>query len=242
MTISAEVWLMVTLAGLYLYDSVLLLYCNEAVLTPVGRKRWAVRFGSSQMGLSGRELLIPDPLRFHQPLFRLSWSFERKGAKLDAEPERAVYRPFAPMLWAIASGLFILLPLGFFSPLGNRALLPALILIFGNIAMAMIWLWLHRRTFHIDGRRFAALAFESLICPPFALNLVRHLSLAQPLAADAVEASRKLVVGEEWTRAQRQFTLRLESEIESEDPLSERHQALLARRESLPGKSIPCQD
>lgn len=231
---SAELVLMAAIAGLYLYDSALLLHCNEAVLVPGGRRGWTVGFGSPNLGIGGKELLVPSPLQIHRPLYRLSWQFESAGAAVQPwapAPER--FAALAPLLWVIAVALFVLLPLGLFTRVGELALLAALVLLYPGILAALAWTWRHRAEFGLSRRRFAGLAFESLVCPPFALNLVRHLAGNVQVREDLVSAARRLQGEEGWARTRRQLVKRLSNEIDAEDAGSERHGLLQQRRQML---------
>lgn len=233
MSLSAEALLMLAIFGLYLYDASLLLHCNEAVFSPRGKRDWNVRFGSPHMGTSTKELFVPNLLLFHRPTFKLSWSFESTTRPVAEDLRPVSFAPLAPVLWALAAGLFLLLPLGFFTRLGDRALLSALIIVFGSIFFALAWAWSNRAALDLTPRRFFALAFESIVCPPFALNLVRHLSLPMVIREDAVAAARRVQSRESWRLSRSAFLARLDAEIELEKPASERHAALMARRDGL---------
>lgn len=241
MALSAEVLLMLAIVGLYLYDSALLLYCNEGIFSPKGKDEWVVNFGSSNVGVLGKELYVPNPLLFHRPLFRLSWKFEGNNLTEIVDLPRHDFSALALMVWSIAFALSVLLPLGFFTSLGDSALLPALLLIFGNIVFALVWVWLNRAKFNLSNKRFASLAFESLICPPFALNIVRHLSLNIPVSEDLVSAAHRLQQPDSWHQTRLTLLARLDSEIDGEEPESERFQQLLERRQSLALESDECQ-
>lgn len=242
MIFSAEVLLMVAVIGLYLYDSAQLLYCNEAILIPAGKSDWIVGFGSENFGVMGKEFYIPNPFRMHRPLFRLSWKFESSEEVFEPwEPPRGVLSPLAPLVWNMSIALFVLFPLGFFTRLGDSILLLALVLLFSSILVALVWLWFHRRDFHLSEKRFAGLAFESLICPPFALNLIRHVTMAMPVHEDLVSAARRLQSPSDWAQTRTQLIARLTNEIECEDAESERYSLLQARRQILINESEPCQ-
>ena len=79
-----EVALMCIAVGLYIYDSAQWLYSNEALLIPV-REKWIVRFGTDMMRLGGKELLIPNPLFPHRPLFKLAWHIQVVDASSSAQ-------------------------------------------------------------------------------------------------------------------------------------------------------------
>jgi hypothetical protein len=240
MTLSAELLLMLAIAGLYLYDSSVLLYCNEAVLIPAGKGDWRVGFGSDRFGVAGKELYVPNPFLVHRPLFRLSWKFENGGEAVAPRTlPRGAFSRLAPLAWIMALALFVFFPLGFFTRLGDSALLPALILLFSSILTALAWLWAHRAEFDLSARRFAGLAFESVVCPPFALNLIRHVALSVPVHEDLVSAARRLQSAPAWEQTRRRLILRLDSEIELEDPGSARYALLEKRRQSLLDEA-PC--
>ena len=241
MILSAEVMLMLAIVGLYLYDSTLLLYCNEGILYPKGKNAWVVNFGSSNVGVFGKELYVPNPLMFHRPLFRLSWRFEGNNPTQTVDLPSHDFSALTPMVWSIAIALSMLLPLGFFTSLGDRVLLAALLLIFGNITFALVWVWLNRTKFNLSNKRFASLAFESLICPPFALNIVRHLSLNIPVSENLVTAAQRLQQAESWNKTRLSLLARLDSEINGEEPESERFKLLLEYRQSLAIEGDECQ-
>jgi len=201
--------------GLYLLDSALLLYADEGVLAAAGARRWRLGFGSAIL-LMGRGLYLPAPLAPHRPLFRLHWSVPRRegaAAPGDWTDRRVLLAPLAPLVWGVALGLFVLLPLGLYTRLGDAALIGALALIYASILAAIVWLVRARVRTGLSRLRLARLAFESLVCPPLALNLVRKLSAEPTVAEDLVCAARRLLSPEEWAAARREFVARLEDEI-----------------------------
>jgi hypothetical protein len=186
--VSVEVLLVAAASAIYIADSAQLLYANEGLIFLV-RRGWRATLGAKQFSLLGRSVHIPAPLAPQRPLFRLSWSASAasEGAAAATGAERptaaewaALAERFAPLalpLWVIALGLFALLPIGLFSPLGYRAVLPGLLLIYGGAVWALAWTWLRRGPLHLTRSKWSLLAFECLACPPCALNLVRKLSL-----------------------------------------------------------------
>ncbi len=242
MSLSTEALLFVAILGLYLYDSSLLLYCNEVILTPSGVEDWHIGFGSSNMGVGGRELFIPNPLLIHRPMFRLSWSFEHADSEQAITIPRSLFSPLEPMVWAIAIGLLVFLPLGFFTRLGDLGLLLAVLLIYGNIVIALVWAWLNRKKMQLPMHRFVGMTFEFFVCPPFALNMIRHLSLQMPVAGSAVAVARRLQRMHSWDQTRAILLTRLESELTLEEPGSERYQRVLQRKESLLAERKPCQE
>jgi len=229
------IMLMGLIAALYVGDSALLLYRNEGVLTPARRERWLVHLGFRDFRLAGKHVFIPNPLLPHRPLFRLSWRLE--GSPADTleswDAHREAVRPLAPFIWAIAAAFFVLLPLGFFTRLGDPALVAALVLLYIGIIAALTWVWRHRLRFALDGKQFAALAFESLVCSPLALNLTRKLCARIPLKEDLVSASRRLLSAGEWQSTRPKLLERLDEAIEIEEEGSPRMAELTEHRRRL---------
>lgn len=242
MTLGSEAILMAALGGLYLFDSAQFLYTNEGLLSPSGKSGWTLVLGSENWRLAGKVLYLPNPLLMHRPLYKYSWSFENAQPDSSSIPPRTDFLPMMPMLWLMAMALFVCLPLGFFTALGDRALMSGVVLFYSNALLAIFWLAANRRKFALSGKRLAALAFESLICPPFALNLVRHVSLAIPQHGDLVEVGHRLLGGEQWNRICRLLLERLDDDIAGEAPETERHARLHARRLQLSMQRTSCQD
>jgi hypothetical protein len=232
MPIQDEVLLMILVVALYLYDSMMLLYCNEGVLVPV-RKGWAVRFGFHEPRLRGKELFIPPPWFLHRPLFRLSWPFESGSAEAtpeDWQARKKVPLPMIALVWLMAVALFVMLPLGFFTKLSHAMLLAAVVLLYLSIIALLTYIGLHRTELKLTGKQVGKYAFEFLTCPPFALNAIHAISLSQPISEDLISAARRLQDPARWTETQQQLTIRLDEEIEIEDEGSERMARLQAHR------------
>lgn len=241
MVLQAEWTLMALAAALYVWDSALLLYANEGLLTPRGRDGWALELGST-LRLAGRELYLPSPLTLHRPLFRLAWSFEAPAAGDPGwSARRAAFRPLAPLVWGMAAALFVLLPLGLFSRFGEPMLIAALALLYLDILAALAWAALRRTRLGIAPKRLAALAFELLVCPPFALNLVRRLSLEIPIGEDLIAAARRLQGADEWQASRALFAARLDDALLDESEDSPRAAALGRYRNLLLAEEgTPC--
>ncbi len=225
---------MAGMAGLYLYDSAILLLCNEGILSPVRGSGWTILFGSERFQIRGKDFFMPNPALPHRPLFRLSWQTEGRGGTAQQWlPVRDIYFPLAPMVWSMFIALFCLIPLGLFSRLGMLAVVAGIVLFYASALAALVWVWVKRAAYQCSNRRFAMLAFESLTCPPFALNLIRHLSARVPVAEDLLSAGRRMVSEGDWPNALRQIIIRLDNEIAWESEGTERALALNAHRRDL---------
>ena len=235
MPLQEEGLLMILIVGLYLYDSMMLLYCNEGMLVPAG-KGWKVRFGLKEPQIAGKELFMPAPWLPHRLMFRLAWRFAGNSPQAgmeDWQARRKAPLPMALLVWSTAVALFLMLPLGFFTRLGHGMLLAAVVLLYLSIVSMLAYMWLRRNEMSLSKKQVAKFAFEFLTCPPFALNVVRTLSSSQKFGEDLIAAARRLQDPDGWAATRQQLTLRLDEEIELEEEGTERMAGLREHRLKL---------
>ncbi|RYX92519.1 MAG: hypothetical protein EOO28_21740 [Comamonadaceae bacterium] len=245
-----EVLLMALVAGLYLYDSAMLLYANEAVLIARGRRKtWLSAFGSTGTTFRGKEFFLPNPLLPARPVFKLTWrqdepeaaavnhtgSGRMRGKVAHAWNDRAApLMRFRFPLWSLGLVMFGLLPASMaMGPSGDLLLLASFVLVYLHVAVILLMLWFSRRDVGLTGRQAAAIILDLLLCPPFALNLVRRLSLKVEVNEDFVDAARRLQSPPDWQATQEALLARMDDEIRNEGDDSPKIPALNRRRETI---------
>lgn len=188
MGLGPEGWLMLLAIGLYVYDSALLLAPDELILRQDLRGRWCPQFGALRWRLNGREPYIPPLLIPSLGLVRLRWQpqdvLRIPPPQPDEHPPQAgvaaqAQWPCAPSpfdqslvtaLWVV---IFVGLPLAlWWRPMALRTIVT-LVFIYGLCALCA---W---RLFRGGVPALRKHALELVACPPFAVNLVHKLSLAQ---------------------------------------------------------------
>jgi hypothetical protein len=234
--LSYEVELLGLAVIFYLYDSSLLLYSNEGILTVDGARRWSAPPGWVGLVFAGRRLCMLNPFTPHHPAFRLSWNFATlEPATVDLSwPARAqALEGLAPLTVTAGVALFILLPAGLLSSLGELLVVPAVILLYASIGAALIQL--HRRKILASAgrKRLIGFAFECLACPPFGVNMIRRLTLAERISEPLPLAGARLLIGERWGVLRDQCVLRLDDAIRSAADNPDELKALDAQRERL---------
>lgn len=199
----------------YLYDSTVLLYSNEAILTRNGRL-WAAEAGFYGFLFAGRTPCVLNPLTPHQPAYRLSWDFHAlpPGSPATCLEESSGLKILAPTSLSAAVGLFILLPLGMFTALGAFAVIPALILLYGSIIVSLFLVRRRRILVAPDRKRFIALAFECLACPPFGVNMVRRTTLSYRIDEPLPLAAVRLLDTAGWVRLRALCVSRLQDALQ----------------------------
>lgn len=228
-----EYLLMAVLVGLYIYDSAILIHINEAILVPTTGASWGIRFASDRFSLKGKDIYIPFLLGHHASMYRVSWSsLPNKTSVIWSPPFRSIpwLREFQ---WSTAFALFVLLPVGLFSRLGNLAVAFAVVVAYSSMLGALISIWIQRDLLGITYKKFAAFAFEILSCPPFALNLTRHLSLMQQVNEDLIPLSKRLLSPESWEATKNILLERIDHAADWEEEDSSEREALLALRNRL---------
>lgn len=162
---------------MYLYDSALLLYHDEIAFET---RRGGIVAGGLVLALGGRLLFVPNPLTPHRPLYRLSWLATAPEAGGGAASLRrlagrlSVLAPWC--LWLLAL-FFIGLPACLWLSGTNAALLAWLVAMYVSILAALGIAATQRRRLALTNRQLWSLARDALLCPPFALNLLRKISL-----------------------------------------------------------------
>ena len=221
MSPSTESLFVLLLVLLYLHDSLALLYGNEALLE--WRRRPRLLFGSDMLRVAAKELVLPSPWTPWRPLFRLSWHARPAAhdAALPAPTDfAAIAKALAPVRWflpQIAAGLFVGLPFCVFMNAGWVPFLAVVAVIYGGIAAAVVSVWFARRRLGLGNRRFAALAFECFACPPCALNAIRRITIALPIADDAIAVARSTLADAEARTAIGEILRRIDADMATTD-------------------------
>jgi hypothetical protein len=212
--LSYEVELYILAVFFYLYDSSVLLYANEAIFSCSGGGDWRAAFGLSGFELAGRTLCVLNPFTPYRPSFRLSWRFEALelgNADASWSATALTLSPLAPFTITAGIALFVLLPLGMFSTLGRFAVVPALILLYGATVLALLKVRALRNTVAFSRRRFYAFAFECMACPPFAVNMIRRLTIVKRIGEPMPVAGARLLDAENWLQLRAVCISRTES-------------------------------
>jgi hypothetical protein len=235
---SAEAALALVIVALYLKDCLLLLQPNEAVL--VRARHWQAGFGQRQWTLAGREPYLAHPLLPHQPVFRLQWDMlvpPRGGTPptnaVDAveSPGRlGALRRLLPGVWLSFLLLFVLIPTTVLGRWGVVATLTVLGLLYLNILVSLWVVWLSRHRLGLTGGTLGLLAFECLVCPPYAANLVRRLSWRYPAPGlapeDFASAAARLLAPTAWAETRSACRARVQDQCDAEPEGTRRAQAL----------------
>ncbi len=136
------------------------------------------------MRLSGRRVFLPNPLLPIRPQFLVRWSIEwhRSEAPESLAPLQQALFPIGVITscsccccspWRQCPGHWV--------PASCCA--PSLLFYMLTLT-ALVFAWRRRVVCRIPGRTFWLLALDALACAPFAVNLVRKITLRHGIAGD----------------------------------------------------------
>jgi hypothetical protein len=225
---SFELLLALGVLGFYLYDSSMLLYINELVFIR-GRRFWSFRCPGENWTLLGRRLYIPNPLTPDVPLFRLHWIDSNSRFKSDEgslEEYLAALVPVQYLTMTLLLVFFAILPLFLFWYGSGPQLLWLFGVIYLNIILVLTVVYQRKSVFGLSNREFLSLAFESLVCAPFALNILRKLTLHRSLRGDPIDLAKILFDREVSKQLVDAVGERIDRQLESIELDSQRYLSL----------------
>jgi hypothetical protein len=234
--LSYEVELLALAVLFYLYDSSVLLYSNEAILTCDRAQRWTATTGWIGFVLAGRSLCLLNPFTPYRPSFRLSWDFNLLEPETkDREwPKRAQeFESIAPLTVTAGIALFLMLPLGMFTEFGRYAVISAVVVLYGSILLALFQLRRKQILAAAGRRHFWGFAFECLACPPFAVNMVRRITLRDRIAEPAPLAAVRLLDADRWAELRERCISRIDDAIQRVGEDSHEQKVLEAQKQRL---------
>lgn len=222
--------LILGIVGFYLFDSAMLLYVNELVIVEKNGK-WVVYRPESGWKMLGKILYVPNPLTPNYSLFCACWliSSAPNEHQEDIEALRQFLdelNPLRYMTFSLFVLLLICLPIVLFKFGICLALLLFIGVIYCTISVMLAHIFRQREKLGLSGKTFAKLAFDSLACAPFALNLVRKITLRRSLVGDPICFSHQVLDADAFAQLVQALCDRVNEEIEFEDEASSRYSEL----------------
>jgi hypothetical protein len=230
----SETLLVIGVVGFYLADSFILLYPNEVVFVErYGQWTWSC---GSQRQMLRRNPYLPNPLTPDALLFRAAWSSSPSGPKAtNQESMHSLASTLTPLRHLVVI-LFVLLavglPLYLYLKLSHLSVILVLSIYGVSLTIASM-LWRRRRALGLSPRMLAELAFEAVVCPPLALNVVRKITLRTSLIEDPIAFAQQTLRADRLVALLQAIQIWVNEELEFEDEGSARHQELKAFRARL---------
>ena len=238
MNITVEIQLLLLAVGLYVYDSMLLLYPNEAILASAYNNKWQIKFGYKNTNINGKELFVPNLLFPQRPIFKLFWNYEGKSVdqkiQLDWKIHKEQFNILSFPILMIAIAQLLIFPYVIFFFLTDISIIIILIFLYASIIISLLLVYKKINIFKISKRKFYFICFECLICPPVAINLARKISLAIPESnEDLLNLSKRILEDHEWNITKKHFITKIEDELQITDENTERYIKMIANINNL---------
>lgn len=246
LSLSFEILLIIGILGFYLYDSAMMLYSNELIFAS-DKNHWRYRSADGHWQMLSRNLYLPHPLRPGRALFRVCWHSTGAQANLanDAPGESSNLPDLAPAeliqslrpLQYMTTGLLASMLVGF----------PVVLIVFATglellvlmatsyiiIIAMLIYVYRKRTSLQLTTSSFLKLAFDALVCPPFALNTTRKITLNYPLTHDAIAFAKQHFDATTFSAMIDTICQRVDTAIAYEDEGSTKVKGLLEYRNRL---------
>lgn len=228
-------WLLLGVAGMYVYDATLLLYHNEVVFFERRDGRWSFSVGT-EFELAGRHVYVPSLFAPTRALLRLRWSSQtepgsttplhglrawRAGVAATALPVLLVALLFAAMPAVLAGNVY--------------GLLGWMIALYAAIGLAVWRVWRLRKVTGLGGKVFSGMASDAFLCAPYALNLVRKQGARAAERFDLFSVAQALLDADERGRLGEAIRARLQRQLDIEDAGSDRHHQLQTYLQQIEG-------
>ena len=207
LAIHADILVLILGAILYLTDLARLLHTNEVLFVGRTGRQWYAMTPANGLRFSRKHAVLARPYDPGAITVRMMWPSERTPpAEYRKNLESRLQQLFIPRHFCtlLLPEIFLGIPIAY-SVLGNSAItLAILAVIYLQILALVAWLFFSRKKFQLPWATCLLLAFESLVCIPYAINM--HRKIAEKLVpSDVTDA---LGVSEQLLDEEQQFELK----------------------------------
>ena len=207
LAIHADILVLILGAILYLTDLARLLHTNEVLFVGRTGRQWYAMTPANGLRFSRKHAVLARPYDPGAITVRMMWPSERTPpAEYRKNLESRLRQLFIPRHFCmlLLPEIFLGIPITY-SVLGNSAItLAILAVIYLQILALIAWLFFSRKKFQLSWATCLLLAFESLVCIPYAINM--HRKIAEKLVpSDVTDA---LGVSEQLLDEEQQFELK----------------------------------
>ena len=241
LAIHADILVLILGAILYLTDLARLLHTNEVLFVGRTGRQWYAMTPANGLRFSRKHAVLARPYDPGAITVRMMWPSERTPpAKYRKNLESRLQQLFIPRHFCmlLLPEIFLGIPIAY-SVLGNSAItLAILAVIYLQILTLIAWLFFSRKKFQLSWATCLLLAFESLVCIPYAINM--HRKIAEKLVpsdvTDALGVSEQLLDEEQQFELKRNIRSVVTEQIERNTDSTPTLSALQSRLDKEIGK------
>ena len=239
--IAMEYWLVLGLFSLYLYDLTRFVGFNDILFTQGFKKVFSVQLGSQQTACAKKYLYFARPLQPHQLIFQLKWQLQPRQISADTllqltefDHRLKILKTLQP--WILINGLLtlVLFPICLLF-LHNIFVLAVLVILIYSLNLSLfLAVFRKRKVLQLNSKQSLNFILDALFCPPFALNLLKKLSLQLSPSLDALSFAQLYLNPMQLCHIQQTILEDIDELIQqADDPASEYFQQLLSMQQQL---------
>jgi hypothetical protein len=215
---SFELWILLGLIGFYLFDSAVLVFSNEIVFFEK-HGRWFVSLPKDRWRMMGKRLFIPNPFTPNYLMFIEAWSATERsleGVLQDTSDLISAVKYLRLPVILLMILLIFVLPLVIFKLGTGMTALIVLMLIYLVVMSMLFYIYTGREKLGLNKRQVLSIAFEAISCPPFAINLIRKITLRRNITCCPVEFAFKVLKFEDFKKFAEELDKNLSERLEYE--------------------------
>ncbi len=240
--IRAEVLVLIVGIFLYLTDLGRLLYANEILLVGGANSKWSAITPADGFIFNRRYAVFPRP---HDPgtvVMRFLWptrTLDSSVRQLDTrqEIEARLQSLFVPRVLCtlLLPEIFLGIPLAYSLPSHNWPTFGMILFIYVQIICLVVWLLFSRNELQLPWKFSVLLAFESLVCPPYAINLHRKVAMKTICrsGADILDIGECLLAPHRLNMLRDHIRSAIDDRLEGEQDIAKELESLVRLRSRL---------
>lgn len=187
-----DVLLVIGIVGFYIYDSTHLYFYNEFNIYKGFKTTFKSQLISRKFNFYRQYLVIFNLLLPHQLIFKCAWTFKDTHSTIHAieiEHIRKISLILKP-LQVINILIFLLtlaiLPFLLIYKADYVAISITLVMIYGLNLFSIFFVMFKRKNLQLSWFKTTQLLLDVLLCPPFAVNLLRKISLNYQIKTEGI--------------------------------------------------------
>ncbi|RZF56866.1 hypothetical protein EXE30_01000 [Acinetobacter halotolerans] len=192
MSLSFDILITIGIVGFYIYDSAHLYFYNEFNIQKGLGSTFKSQLLSRQLNIFHKYLFIPNLWFSHQLLFKCAWKIKDSDPTIhphDIIHLKNISQTLKPLQW-VNILLFVLtlavLPFLITFKAGYLTLAIILVIIYSLNLISILFVIVKREKLQLSWLKIMQLSLDALLCPPFALNLLRKISLNYHTKTDGI--------------------------------------------------------
>jgi len=148
-------------------------------LIEYSKGKFHLLFPSKKIKLINKNILILNPLLFFNPIFTIHKNKNRNKNKKIIKENRltiAILNKMVPIVFILSIVEFIVFPFSLMYQHMGLIILSVSVL-YISLLILILQIWLFKNNLKLSSKTLKSLSLEYILCPPFAINNIRNISI-----------------------------------------------------------------